>query len=731
MNTAPSLKQFYLGSHLCREPMPPMAELKRDLENLKKNGFNLVKLQENWMVDEPLEGQIDLSKYEELIAHAASLDMGVYLGLTCEQAPGWLYEKYPDCRMVGRNGVPVYYEAQYTLPTDGKPGPCYDHPGARAEMERFITALVYTLGRYENVVIWNTWQEIDYWSDNMVGQHVCYCQNTLHSFRAWLQTKYGSLEALNRAWQTRYGDWKYVAPDRGAYRKNALPSDIDWFYFMDHVQISHVLQARAKAIRAADTFQRPIFAHLGGIHLGHGQDWAYARSQDFLGSSCYPAWASFHAWDDTNKEDKTTSLRQEMWAGVALTFDYVRSANPPGSPTWAAEFQGGRVSNGFHIGRIPSPEDIRRWMLTAVGSGVSAISFWVTRAEIMAQEANGFSLLNSTGESTPRLAEAGRVGAALIRHSDLFGGPTLEQAPVAILVDAHNAKYNASMIDGNGQLAYSMRGWHRLLWDLGIPMDFVSSEYLDETPLLPYKAVILPFPLSLSDTLARHLAEYTRLGGNLICEANPGQIDEHAVARRGELSPVLAELAGVRHAQLVMIQEPGGQHRFTPLKRTWGEFYDAAMLQGVGVFAGEALRANIHLETFSCTDGQPILMHDLEVAGVMRSAGQGKVWLVGTYIGHSGTAHRDEQTSRFVQKLLSLCGVTPLHQGRLLLRRRRLEKQSAWIFTNPTNDEVVESFDAGVAVVSDLLNEPFEQAGSRITVRVPPLDVRVLISQEQ
>jgi hypothetical protein len=45
---------FPLGSHLCREPMPPMPELKKDMENLKRHGFNLIKLQEHWAYDEPL-----------------------------------------------------------------------------------------------------------------------------------------------------------------------------------------------------------------------------------------------------------------------------------------------------------------------------------------------------------------------------------------------------------------------------------------------------------------------------------------------------------------------------------------------------------------------------------------------------------------------------------------------------------------------------------------------------
>jgi len=58
---------FTLGLHLCREPMPPMIELKRDMQNLKRHGFNLVKLQAHWQIDEPQEGRFDFSRYAELI----------------------------------------------------------------------------------------------------------------------------------------------------------------------------------------------------------------------------------------------------------------------------------------------------------------------------------------------------------------------------------------------------------------------------------------------------------------------------------------------------------------------------------------------------------------------------------------------------------------------------------------------------------------------------------------
>jgi hypothetical protein len=59
--------------------------------------------------------------------------------------------------MVGRDGLPIAYEAQMTLPADGKPGPCFDEPGAMADQLRFIRRLVEILGRFENLVVWNTW----------------------------------------------------------------------------------------------------------------------------------------------------------------------------------------------------------------------------------------------------------------------------------------------------------------------------------------------------------------------------------------------------------------------------------------------------------------------------------------------------------------------------------------------------------------------------------------------
>lgn len=170
---------------------------------VKQPGFNAIKLQESWCIDEKREREINLKKVEALVEEAERLGLYVHFGVTVEQAPAWLWRKYPDCRMVYSTGEKHEDPMQYLLPYDGKPGPCWDHPGARAAGARFIAELARRLGRYDNILEWNINQEIGFWPlhPSMMRPSTlgfCYCPYTLAHFREWLQEKYGDLDTLNR-----------------------------------------------------------------------------------------------------------------------------------------------------------------------------------------------------------------------------------------------------------------------------------------------------------------------------------------------------------------------------------------------------------------------------------------------------------------------------------------------------------------------------------------------------
>lgn len=731
MNTQIFSKLFPYGTHLCREPMPPMSEMKRDMEIMRQKGFNLIKLQENWMLDEPEEGCCDFSKYQELIEHAARLDLGVYLGLTCEQAPNWLFRKYPGAHMVGRDGLQVVYQAQSTLPADGKPGPCYDHHGAMTDQLRFIKKLVSVLGRYENIVVWNTWQEIGYWAEGLAGSSVCYCPNTIRSYQAWLAVRYeGKIDQLNQHWNVRYSSFEDIYPERSK-RSGAIPQEFFFRYFMDHVQVANVLRARYDAIKEADPLNRPIFAHKGSPALASGLDWTYARTQDFLGTSNYPGWGCGNSWDDHRQGrrlDQHDALYTELWDNLAYRMDHIRSASRPGAPVWAAEYQGGPVSTDFHLGRQPTAEDMRRWLLTTLGAGATGISFWVTRAEIMAPETNGFALLDSEGEKTERMEEAARIGKALNSWPELFNQNNREPAEVAILLDEWNYQQLSTMKFASDVLAYSVRGWYRLLWDLNICCDLIEAAQLKEERTLQYKAIIAPMPLSMSDAAANNLAHYAQSGGHVILEAAPGRLNEAGFAVRGEINPVIRSLMHISQKRFQMVREPGETDRWSQPERTWGEYAEACFLEGEGDFSGSRIRANMYLQTFNAESAQVIFRIGSEAAGISQSHGEGKIWLLGTYVGPGGTAYRDGETTAAVQKMLLNCGVQPSHHGRLLLRKRIGSGQEAWFITNPCRETVSEALQIPAGrMVTDLLDQPLIRIGNSVQLTIEPLSVQVLI----
>ncbi|HET6487351.1 MAG TPA: hypothetical protein VFH83_13070, partial [Spirochaetia bacterium] len=224
------------------------------------------------------------------------------------------------------------------------------------------------------------------------------------------------------------------------------------------------------------------------------------------------------------------------------------------------------------------------------------------------------------------------------------------------------------------------------------------------------------------------LARYVEAGGSLLSEACPGRLDEHAFATRGELSPTARKLFGVRQRCLAVVREPGAGERWLPRERTWGEYAEHRALVGAGAFQGCAIEPSLYQETFECDGSQAIFLSGDLPAAVERSAGRGRAILLGTVVGHRGTAYRSSAAGAFVDRLLSRCGIQPQRAGNVLIRKRVREGQEAWLLFNPGREESCADLDAtSFRSVADLFGGELRKDGDRLTVAVPALDYRVLI----
>jgi beta-galactosidase len=723
---------FPFGTHVYREPHLPLEQFRHDFPILKRLGFTMVKIQEVWAYDERREGEIDLSNVTQVVSDARQNGLRVYFGVTMENAPAWLWKKWPDATMVYETGQPHNDPVQYVVPADGKPGPCWHHPGARQAAVRFIEGVGREVGKFDNVEAWNVWQETGYWPMRPgYPLGVCYCAYTLSEFRRWLRSRYKSLKGLNEAWKCGYGDWEEVQPPRFHPQ---VPPIIDFRYFMNDVHLSNVLKWKGDAFRRSDPLHRPILAHVAGPTLGGAREWQFAKELDVLGSSCYPGWTALEKWDaDSPAPGKPISqyvgTSHELWEGVLMKFDYIRSATPHGE-CWTAELQSGPIIEGLNRHqRIPDRADIRRWVLGCLAGGVRGICFWNHRPEIFWQEGYGFGLLDWGSDSSPRAEEAGRLSKAINENIELFTHGQHPDPEVGLVMNEDLLNFTeADPSSARKHYVYTIRGIYKSLWTEGFSVRFIEAGAIPSTPEKT-KFLILPFPVALSGRVITALKNYVRNGGTVLAEACPGRFTNYGMgAKRGYMAPGAQDLFGVRQKRVAMIREPENGAKWVGTATSWGDTVEFHHLVGRGECAQLRVFPAYYLQTFAPSTATPVLTYDDDYAGCVNTYGKGRACLIGTLLGHGEIAYNDPHNRQFLAALLTQAGIKPDQVGKLNRRRRVYQNKTAWFLINPTDSAVEETIPiTGHKTVHDLLGEPLPGTSEGVQVTVEPVGIRCLI----
>jgi beta-galactosidase len=719
---------FPYSTHVYREPHLPLEQVRHDFPILKRLGFTMIKIQEVWGYDEVHEGQIDLSNVSRVVSDARQNGLRVYFGVTMENPPMWLWKKFPDAEMVYSTGGPYHDPTPYVLPADGKPGPCWHHPEARAAGVRFVEAVGREIGKYDNIQVWNVFQEINFSLRRPGPLGLCYCHNTLAAFRAWLRTRYATLQSLNESWLTAYGDWEEIEPPRVSPK---VPPAIDWRYFMDDVYLSFNLKWKADAFRASDPLHRPILAHVAGVTTGSTREWRYAEELDILGSSCYPGWREPIAWDfdhgtPDNPLTAATQATQQV-EDILMHFDHLRCAKPDGE-IWTAELQGGPITEGLNRLSVPSAADIRRWVLACLAAGSRGICFWNHRPEIFWEEGYGFSLLDWGSDSSERAREAGRIATALNRHVELFAKGEYPKPAVAMVLNEDLFHWaECSLHDFEDHMQYTIAGIWRSLWRQGIATAFIESAAIPADASV-FKALILPFPLALGPKEVEALTNYVRGGGTLIAEACPGRFNNDGIGFEGAMAPGVAQLFGASSEGVFLIREPGKGAKWTNWSFGLRDSREYRALTGAGDFAHNSVFPAFYLQTLKLTTAQPLLMYGDEVAGSVNSFGQGKAYLAGTLLGHGGPAYNDWRNGEFLSAVLAQAGVLSDRVGKLNRRRRVLGNNAAWFLFNFTDRAIEESVPLeGFKRARDLLGQELPTAAGVFRVKVAPRDICCIV----
>jgi beta-galactosidase len=617
---------------------------RKDIEQIKRLGFNTVRCWIDWATGEPSEGDYHFDMIDVILRLASEQGLKVIVQVYMDSAPAWVGRKYPDSLFVSSNGMAIYPESA--------PGYCRDHPGVRDSEVNFYMALAERAQRSPAFLGWDLWSEphVINWATPTYIEHpeFCFCKYTIARFRRWLQEKYGTLDALNKSWYRQYTSWEEVGPNRLSTILS-YTDFIDWKQFIAD-KLGEDLGDRFRAVKKAAP-HAVATSHAAGIGLfssplwweGQSDDWTMKDQVDYYGTSFYPKHSSF-------------TDRDVPWRGALLDFTRSFGYADGGRGFWIGELQAGFGTVALGVSPTVTPEDLRAWTWSALARGAKAINYYAWYPMSSGYESGGFGMIQLDGTLTDRSRVAGSIARIVDQNQKLFLEAKPPKGQVAIVYNPlsyfvggrqREAAYGGPQGEVSGIERDSMMGIYRALFPSNVPVDFIHISHLSEEVLGGYKLVLVPYPLMIPSNAAAPLREYVRNGGALVAEARLGWNNEHGSASATIPGLGLFEVMGCRETAV----QVGAKGR-TKLRWT-----SAAL---AGMKPGDELAGRWYEETLTPIGPQAQVVAEFGTGGaaaVLSTYVKGKTLMLGSYVGAAFEILRDPATARFYEALLDWAGV--------------------------------------------------------------------------
>lgn len=635
---------FPFGAVYFRKSNPPENDWERDHRTAAQLGVNIFRHWFMWASIENSPDHYDWRDYDRMVELEGQNHIKVVIAEIISGAPEWMWDKYPQARHVGRDGNVSFPSVSGSSATGSAPL-CLDNDDVLERAGKFLTALV---DRYRDKPALLGY---DVWNEGSVQE--CYCPATQAKFRAWLKAKYGSIEALGRAWHRySFADWDSVHPPHSS---TGYPDSLDWLAFRRD-DAMRLLHWRTDLIRRLDPKSK-ITAHGTGAFTEI--EWRTAADVDSYG---YTWVASRH----TN----------EPWMQFHAV-DLVRSASR-GKPFWHAEATGGPLwmqpqvlNRPLDDGRVSDEKDVRVWSLIDMAGGATGILFTRWRPLLDGPLFGAFGPMGMDGSVTPRAEMASKLARWTNSHPELWKSrPVKGDIGIVFLQEASDfnavqSSAAAGARNGNAAGAYdeSIEGAYQAFFDSNLQADFVSIDDIGQ-----YPAIYVPFPEMLTQATADKLRDYVAKGGKLISEGFPGYFGDGGTVGTVQPNLGLDHLFGARQSYV----------QFTPDLLTKLSF----------TARGKQIGGQYFLEEFELAGGREAGRYaNGHIAAVENTFGSGKTLLVGSFPGAAYARNHTESAREFFAGLLDWAGISPHVQSSDPAVKARLHQGSGgtylWVI-NPT-----------------------------------------------
>lgn len=172
------------------------SQWERDLKQIKELGFDFVHYAEfAWAQLEPKEGVYTFDWLDRAVDLADKNGLKVIMCTSTATPPVWLVRKHPDVLIEHENGTKMDHGARQH--------PSVSNNFYREYSMKMIEKLAQHYGNDKRIMGWQL--------DNEPRPAQDYGKDAQQRFRAWLQNRYKTIDALNKAWGTAF--WSQVYAD--------------------------------------------------------------------------------------------------------------------------------------------------------------------------------------------------------------------------------------------------------------------------------------------------------------------------------------------------------------------------------------------------------------------------------------------------------------------------------------------------------------------------------------
>lgn len=489
-----------------------------DLRMFKLAGIDVATLNVfAWALNQPDEETYTFDWLDEMMDKLHADGVGVCLATSTGAHPAWMAKRYPDVLRVDFDGRKRKF--------GGRHNSCPNSPTYREYSVRMAEKLAERYKDHPALLIWHV--------SNEYGGY-CYCDNCAEAFREWLKARYGSLDVVNRVWNTRFWghtfyDWDEIVPPNalseewhgwnGRTATNFQGISLDYCRFQsDSLLECYKLEYEALKKHTPDV---QVTTNLMGAYkpLDY-QKWA--KHMDVVSWDNYPSLDTPFSY---------TAMMHDLMRGLKDGQPFMLMEQTPSQQNWQP------------YNSLKRPGVMRLWSYQAVAHGADTVMFFQLRRSVGACEKYHGAVIEHVGhEHTRVFRECAELGAELYKLGDAVLDSRV-QSKVAILFDWDN--WWAVELSSGPTIALKyveeVHKYYDALYQAGISADMIGVD----TDLSGYDVVIAPVLYMVKPGVADRIERFVSEGGKFVTTYFSGIVDENDLVTLGGYPGELRKVLGI------------------------------------------------------------------------------------------------------------------------------------------------------------------------------------------